>query len=100
MSKAILVMDMPEECYVCPFYYETRDEDDDYVSKCEVLNDMTIDGFAKKYDGCPLKELPNKKRERCGMCRRDYRGNWETYGEKIDSVAVGYNQCLDEILNS
>ena len=24
-------------------------------------------------------------------------GSWDTYGEKVDSVAVGYNQCLDDI---
>ena len=58
MSKAVLVIDMPSSCRTCPFYYETYDENDFLVSKCEVLGDKTIDGFTKKYDGCPLKEMP------------------------------------------
>ena len=61
MSKAILVMDMPNKCYDCLFYHETRDEDDDYVSKCRALKDMTIDGFIDKYFDCPLSEVQQEK---------------------------------------
>ena len=96
--KAILVLEMPSKCSDCQFYYQTYDEDDDYVSKCEVLNDMTIDGFIDKYSGCPLKPMPEKKKERYGMNRQTSTGHWETYGEETDSVAAGYNACIDEIL--
>ena len=29
--KAILVIEMPSKCRDCQFYYQTHDEDDDYV---------------------------------------------------------------------
>lgn len=83
MSKAVLVMDMPRKCSDCQFYYETYDEDDDYVSKCEVLNDITIDGFIDKYSGCPLKQMPEKKQHTLYSI-----GAWNS----------GYNACIDELL--
>ena len=85
--KAILVLnDMPSKCRDCQFYYQTHDESDDYVSKCEVLNDMTIDGFIDKYSGCPLKPAPSKKDVKNAKTMTDL--GW------ID----GYNACIDEIL--
>lgn len=82
--KAILVIEMPSKCRDCQFYYQTHDENDDYVSKCEVLNDMTIDGFIDKYSGCPLKPMPEKK-------------------EAPDNILgvfmnIGRSACIDEIL--
>ena len=32
------------------------------------------------------------------MSRQTSTGHWETYGEETDSVATGYNACIDEIL--
>ena len=84
MSKCVLVMDMPRKCSDCQFYYETYDEDDDYVSKCEVLNDITIDGFIDKYSGCPLKPMPEKANH----------PDW-CDGGRYDK---GYNDCIDELL--
>ena len=85
--KAILVLEMPSKCSDCQFYYQTHDENVDYVSKCEVLNDMTIDGFIDKYSGCPLKPIPSKK---------------PTIGKESDNdilcMNAGYNSCIDEIL--
>lgn len=78
-------MDMPRKCSDCQFYYETYDEDDDYVSKCEVLNDITIDGFIDKYSGCPLKPMPEKANHP-DLCD----------GGRYDK---GYNACIDELLN-
>lgn len=57
MEKAVLVIDMPTKCDECRFHYKTYDENDYYIDKCELLNDMTIDGYTKKYDGCPLKSV-------------------------------------------
>lgn len=54
MSKAVLMIDMPEKCWKCPFYYEGRDKDDDWVSFCGVLDDEVIDGFTDRYYDCPL----------------------------------------------
>lgn len=101
MSKAILVIDMPEECCDCTFHYMTYDENVYYVDKCLALNNETIDGYTDKYDGCPLKEAPvkidapgydnsikakNKNAEEVGMYMYD-RG-----------IYTGYNLCIDKIL--
>lgn len=88
--KAILVTEMPSKCSDCQFYYQTHDENDDYVRKCEVLNDMTIDGFIDKYSGCPLKKIPRKlERE---IVKEDYNGGYS------HGIVHGYNACIDEIL--
>ena len=82
--KAILVIDMPTKCSDCQFYYQTHDENDDYVTKCEVLNDMTIDGFVDKYSECPLRPAPEK--------RHTLDNFWEM------CVNIVRNHCIDEIL--
>ena len=87
MSKAILVMDMPASCDECMFHYNTYDENDDYVDKCEVLNNETIDGYTRKYDWCPLKEIPEKQ-------TRDY----PEYDRYIIGYDDGWDACLEEIL--
>ena len=87
MSKAILVMDMPISCDKCKFHYTTYDENDCYVDKCELLNDMTIDGYTRKYDDCPLKEIPEEQ-------ARDY----PEYNLYIGGFDDGWDACLEEIL--
>ena len=49
MEKAVLVIDMPTKCDECRFHYETYDENDYYVDKCELLDDMTIDGYLEPF---------------------------------------------------
>ena len=99
--KAILVIEMPSKCRDCQFYYQTHDESDDYVSKCEVLNDMTIDGFIDKYSGCPLKPMIEKKSDgetlKVAIENDCYDGTTEdkAYFAGYDK---GYNACIDEIL--
>ena len=89
MAKAMLIMDMPRACAVCPFCYkadlmsqgiylyeqlyrcrmETEDVEDVYLE--DVLN--------KKPSWCPLRECPQKK-------------------ELWSKFELGYNACIDEIL--
>lgn len=87
MSKGYLIIDIPESCDECGFHYNTRDENDDYVDKCELLNDMTIDGYTKKYLKCPLKSLPEKE-------ETTYEND-----EYDEGYVFGWNQCLEKILN-
>lgn len=57
MSKAVLVMDMPEQvCQKCTLCYETEN-DDEYL--CCATGKLVPDG--KKPDCCPLRELPEKR---------------------------------------
>ena len=87
--KAVLIVDMPESCDKCRFHYNTYDENDCYVDKCELLNDMTIDGYVERYDGCPLKELPEKYEIDKSKCSDPF------YEFEFE---YGYNQCIDEII--
>jgi hypothetical protein len=78
MSKAILVMDMPSNCYECPCCHIDKDYD-----TCEANYIILLMGHDKKRpEWCPLREVPQKR---------------EQYGAR-DGIAVGYNQCIDEIL--
>lgn len=102
MSKAILVMDMPDSCLDCRF---CREMDEGIEACCEIMDEPDDSSLCRMIEDycqcrpswCPLRELPEKKRERYGLCRQNSSGSWDTYGEKVDSVAVGYNQCLDDI---
>lgn len=94
--KAILVLEMPKNCLECPCSDIGKDcFSNDY---CELIANKEIESPYEKPDWCPLKPVPSKKKERYGINRQTSTGHWETYGEKTDSVATGYNACIDEIL--
>lgn len=87
MPKAILIMDdMPECCADCPCSFFERDN--------PILN--LICGVTQedaynvgKPDWCPLRELPEKIPE--------LKSGYEDLSTSIRRV--GFNACLDEILN-
>lgn len=75
MSKSVLVVDTPENCYDCPFgtSYCGKIE---YVGYCELADCLDYDVILmteehydceskSRPDWCPLKPLPEKKR----ICR-------------------------------
>ncbi len=81
MKKAILVMDMPENCVGCPLSAESSDE---YIQYCTGTDDKIDDFFysKRKPDWCPLKELPERKDDDADYALYD----------------LGWNACIDEIL--
>lgn len=85
MSKAVLVMNMPECCADCPCSFFERDN--------PILN--LICGVTQedaynvgKPDWCPLRELPEKIPE--------LKSGYEEISKSIHRD--GWNACLDEIL--
>lgn len=76
MSKAILVMDMPTTCSECMLC--------DLNGCCLALKMVEFCEYRydQKQKWCPLREVPQKM---------------EQYGAR-DGIAIGYNQCIDEIL--
>lgn len=85
MSKAVLVMNMPEQvCQKCALCYETEN-DDEYL--CCAVGKLLPDG--EKPDWCPLRELPEKMK----VC-----GKYPQPDGITPSYKVGWNSCLDEIL--
>lgn len=96
--KAILVLnEMPKNCLECPLGKNMSIPIETCIQcpigKCVIDEETEI-----RPDWCPLKPMPEKKKERYGMERQTSTGHWETYKEEIDSVATGYNACIDEIL--
>lgn len=87
MSKAVLVMNMPECCANCPCSFFERDN--------PILN--LICGVTQedaynvgKPDWCPLRELPEKIPE-----------SKSGYEKVTTSVKrIGWNECLDAILEN
>lgn len=92
MSKSVLVIDTPENCYDCPFGISYCGELE-YEGLCELaeclgcneilMTEKYYDCESKsKPDWCPLRELPSKK-------------NW---GEIFNGNVKGWNDCLREII--
>lgn len=63
MSKAVLIIDMPESCSKCQFIYEFQG-----IKKCQLMN-VLYKGASMlsqhnftihRHDKCPLRELPEK----------------------------------------
>lgn len=89
MSKAILVIDMPENCLECPLEFGVA------VNNKVLLNHNICNGCGKpnadstkKPDWCPLRPLPEKK-EVCGK--------YPQPDGITPSYKIGYNACIDEI---
>lgn len=79
MSKAILVMDMPSNCYECEL---------NNYHFCDVTGD-NIERYRNteyKPTWCPLREVPQKKEF----------SDIETAYDRVKTL--GYNACIDEIL--
>lgn len=89
MSKAVLVMDMPECCADCACSYFERGSKELNLICGATGEDANNVG---KPEWCPLRELPEKKEtvhpQEC------YDNSYWT-----DEMKAGFNACLDEILN-
>lgn len=90
MSKAVLIMDMPERCADCPL---RNSEKTSYVCCYLTLKNISsTDYYDKKPDWCPLRELPEHETE---MTDADDLGN-----DYVRGTLDGWNACLDTILEN
>ena len=80
MNKAILVIDMPDDCFECNFCVELSAQD-----RC-VATGKRIFTLGKP-DWCPLKELPEKMEGYNSI-------KWQ-WGEYED----GWNHCIDCLID-
>ena len=89
MSKAILVIDMPESCSKCMFLYEFSG-----IKKCNLMNVMyggasrlSQRNFTKcRHEKCPLRKMTEKKPFKNGLTEI--------------ANARGWNACIDAILRN
>ena len=95
MSKSVLVIDTPENCYGCPFGTEYCGNLE-YEGLCELADCLDCDVILmteehydceskSRPDWCPLKPLPEKSTIENDMT--DYQCG----------MVDGRNQCIDEI---
>lgn len=87
MSKAILVMDMPNSCDECVFVREScSDNGDLYCNNplATMQGNYVSDYIKCRPIWCPLRELPQKIDEAIGTSNM--------------FKALGWNECIDEIM--
>lgn len=89
--KAILMIDMPNNCYDCQY---CRFDARKYNFRGCVLTDTdvqdgTIDICKEVHSCCPLKPMPEKS----GLVHQDVDGWW-----KLSEYSRGWNECIDEIM--
>lgn len=97
MTKAILVIDMPNDCLYCPCMRHNIEDDGTMWDDCKVaLRPLTVEERDNKPTWCPLIEMP-KKIEYSLLFDTD-----EINGEHKPNTnfytKIGYNACVDEIL--
>lgn len=102
MSKSLLVVDTPKNCYDCPFGAEYCGNLG-YEGCCELAGCLNSDmrliteelydcESKSRPDWCPLKPLPEKMKV-TGL----YNGEYFKAGGKLPSYKIGWNDCIDEI---
>lgn len=79
MSKAILVIDMPDSCRECPLEL--------VKCQCAVNSELMKDNTIRQ-NWCPLRPMPEKK-EVCGK--------YPQPDGITPSYKIGYNACVDEL---
>lgn len=98
MSKSVLVIDTPENCYDCPFGTAYCGEIE-YEGLCELADCLDHDVILmteehydceskSRPDWCPLKPMPEKK---------EYIVPIDNVESQKDIIAVGWNACVNEI---
>ncbi len=87
MSKAVLVMDMPEKCDGCILHSTMIRKQ---ICNAEIKR---TENEGEKPDWCPLRELPEKK-----PIRKDDELSGLSVGLVIlEAASLGWNDCIDAI---
>ena len=85
MSKAVLVMDMPDSCMGCNFLYCDAENNSESCQAREKSRIVDLENDDKP-DWCPLREMPEKKK---------------TIGTESETERIymncGWNDCIDAI---
>ena len=94
MSKMMLVIDEPGCCADCPCsFFERSNPKLNLICGIE-QEDANNVGIP---DWCPLRPVPEKLPEKYDNMAKDDKGGYVVVGSMVDSVAIGYNRCIDDI---
>lgn len=87
MNKMIVIIDEPNDCYECPLLKRTFG----LFKQCtQSKNIMDSIDLTKRPDWCPLREIPEKRKER--------KISEYEFGKIGYAFANGWNACLKAIL--
>ena len=87
MSKAILVLNMPDSCLKCPMC----NGNDECILQDEDANFRARDSWDELKKGCPLREVPKKKSQKF----KPYEMHKDEYNK---GYRKGYNACIDDLV--
>lgn len=84
MGKAVLVIDMPKDCFDCPMCIES------IVDRCKInYKDIHGDGGIEETDSrpswCPLKPIEHRD------------GKTDGHSTCMKWFTIGWNKCIDAI---
>ena len=100
MSKAVLIMDMPESCDTCELVKMINDKMYcNFTDHCKDVNDY-IDF---RPDWCSLRELPEKKESDSFLkeaVKNDCFDGTDSDVAYFNGKDAGWNACLDKILKT
>lgn len=85
MSKAALIMDMPDSCMGCNFLYCDAENNAESCQAREKARIVDLEKEDKPY-WCPLRPMPEKKQEEVPVA-------YTHFGAYI----YGWNACIDAI---
>lgn len=85
MSKGYILVDVPEKCSQCNFWFAKATEPVEY--RC-MAKQRRLENLTGRPDWCPLRELP-KKMEVCGR--------YPQPGEPVPSYRIGWNDCIERM---
>lgn len=94
MSKAILVIDMPENCEKCKFNLN-------YPSAKQYCYIQQVAHDEEKPDWCPLKAIPWKIKSSDLIKQTEKNDCFDGCDDEIaffEGKEVGWNDCIDEIM--
>lgn len=103
MSKAVLVMDKPENCQSCvfgvckyshPFWSKDRPSTKGYYCQLLLPEQRVVYEFdydaVVHLDNCPLRPMPEKKETHTTL-------QCHTNGSWTEGMKAGWNACIDAI---
>ena len=85
MGKAILVMDMPKNCYECKLHFTKGNCEDICMEKDKYIE---VNIFTRKPKWCPLREVPRKQM------------HYPSDDASQRCAKNGWDACIDEILKT
>lgn len=88
--KAILVIDMPSDCWKCPMHIDGLDDENEEIMVCNAK--ARESHYGEKPSWCPLKPIPKKEI----VLERKINGVTANYLEMAEARIR--NRVIDEIL--